>query len=164
MTYYFFMIRKKIRRSVYVNVPITDNFSYSLYAQGLLAEIPTEAQDKGCLVFKFFADSVFCLFYTFAEFRRAYIATAWLDENDGKPVFLPGIEIPLYVIYKAKGRKIDDLKHALYILTQKDHYAPFRLNLDYWEKFALMIEFYGSYREQIIFLYNKYASKGRQIR
>ena len=138
--------------------------SYSLFAQGLLSEIPVENKEKDSLVFKFSGGSVFCLFYTFANFRRAYIVTAYLDENDGEAVTLPGIEIPLYVIFKAKGRKIDDLKHVLYILTKEDHYAPFRLKIEFWEKLAAMIEYHGSYREEVIFLYNKYAAKGRQIR
>ena len=135
-----------------------------MFAQGLLSEIPVETQDKDCLIFKFSGGSVFCLFYTFANFRRAYIATAWLNEEDGDVLHLPGINIPLYVIFKAKGRKIDDLKHALYILTREDHYAPFRLKIEFWEKLAAMIEYRGSYREEIIFLYNKYAAKGRQIK
>ena len=158
------MKRNKIRQPVYVNVPISDNFSYSLFAQGLLSEIPHENKEKDCLVFKFSGGSVFCLFYTFANFRRAYIATAWLNEEDGEALHLPGIDIPLYVIFKAKGRKIDNLKHALYILTKKDHYAPFRLKIEYWEKLAAMLEYRGSCREEIIFLYNKCAAKGRQIR
>ena len=158
------MKRTKRRQSVYVNVPIADKMSYSLFAQGLLSEIPVENKEKDSLVFKFSGGSVFCLFYTFANFRRAYIVTAYLDENDGEAVTLPGIEIPLYVIFKAKGRKIDDLKHVLYILTKEDHYAPFRLKIEFWEKLAAMIEYHGSYREEVIFLYNKYAAKGRQIR
>lgn len=158
------MKRNKSRMSVYVNVPIKDTVSYSLFAQGLLSEIPYENTQKDCLVFKFSGGSAFCLFYTFANFRRAYIATAWKNEDDGEAINLPGIDIPLYVIFKAKGRKIDDLKHALYILTKEDHYAPFRLKIEFWKKLATMIEYHGSYKEEIIFLYNKYATKGRQIR
>ena len=151
------------RQPVYVHVPLTDNVSYSLFAQGLLIEIPQENQQNDSLVFKFLGGSVFCLFYTFANFRRAYIATAWLNEDDGDPIQLPGIEIPLYVIFKAKGRKIDDLKHALHILTQKDQYAPFRLKIEFWERLAAMIE-YSTFRERIIYLYNKFAEEGNQIR
>lgn len=158
------MKRTKSRQSVYVNVPITDNVSYSLFAQGLLSEIPIENAEKDCLIFKFSGGSVFCLFYTFANFRRAYIATAYLNENDGEAIRLPGIDIPLYVIFKAKGRKIDELKHVLHILTKEDHYAPFRLEIEFWEKLAAMIEYHGSYREEVIFLYNKYAAKGRKIK
>lgn len=154
----------KTRQSVYVNVPITDKVSYSLFAQGLLSEIPVENMEKDCLIFKFSGGSVFCLFYTFANFRRAYIATAYLNEDDGEAIRLPGIDIPLYVIFKAKGKKIDELKHVLYILTKEDHYAPFRLKIEFWEKLAVMIEYHGSYREEVIFLYNKYAAKGRQIK
>lgn len=158
------MKRNKSRQTVYVNVPIKDTVSYSLFAQGLLSEIPYENTQKDSLVFKFLGGSVFCLFFTFANFRRAYIATAWLNEDDGESINLPGIDIPLYVIFKAKGRKIDNLKHALYILTKEDRYAPFRLKIEFWKKLAAMIEYHGSYKEEIIFLYNKYATKGRQIK
>lgn len=158
------MKRNASRQPVYVNVPIKDTVSYSLFAQGLLTETPYENTQKDCLVFKFSGGSAFCLFYTFANFRRAYIATAWKNEDDGEAISLPGIDIPLYVIFKAKGRKIDGLKHALYILTKEDHYAPFRLKIEFWKKLAAMIEYHGSYKEEIIFLYNKYAAKGRQIR
>ena len=152
------MNRNHTRHTVYVQIPITDNFSYSLFAQGFLSEIPHESKEKDSLVFKFTGGSVFCLFYTFANFRRAYIATAWLNEDDGDAINLPGIDIPLYVIFKAKGKKIDYLKHALYILTKEDIYAPFRLKIEFWEKLAAMLEYHGSYREEIVFLYNKYAS------
>lgn len=158
------MKRNELRQPVYVNIPIKDTVSYSLFAQGLLTETPYENTQKDCLVFKFLGGSVLCLFYTFANFRRAYIATSWKNEDDGESINLPGVDIPLYVIFKAKGRKIDDLKHALYILTKEDHYAPFRLKIEFWKKLAAMIEYHGSYREEIIFLYNKYAAKGRQIR
>lgn len=158
------MKQNKSRPPVYVEVPIKDTVSYSLFAQGLLSEIPYENTKNDSLVFKFLGGSVFCLFYTFANFRRAYIATAWLDEADGDAISLPGIDIPLYVIFKAKGRKIDDLKHSLYILTREDHYAPFRLKIEFWEKLATMIEYHGSYKEEIFFLYNKYAKKGRELR
>lgn len=158
------MKRNKTRQPVFVNVPITENVSYTLFAQGLLAEIPAENKEKDSIVFKFFGSSVFCLFYTFSNFRRAYIATAWLDEADGEASFLPGIDVPLYILFKAKGRKIDELKHTLYILTKEDHYAPFRLKIEFWEKLSAMLEHYGSYREETVFLYNKYAAKGRRIK
>lgn len=157
------MKRNKTRQAVSVNVPITDDYSYTLFAQGLTAEIPRENENGDCFIFSFMSNTVFCLFYNFANFRRAYIATAWVDENDGEACHLPGIEIPLYIIFKAKGRKIDELKHSLHILTKDDHYAPFRLKIEFWEKLAMLIEHYGSHREEVIFLYNKYAEQGRKI-
>lgn len=91
------------------------------------------------------------------------MATEWQNEKDGDSVRLPGIDVPLYVLYKAKGRKIDELKHALFILTKKDRYAPFALSVDFWKKLANQIELYGSRKEDIFFLYNKYCKKSKRL-
>lgn len=157
------MKNNKKRQNVCVKVPVKDKVAYSLFAQGMLIDIPKEDEKNNCYVFKFQGGSAFCLFYTFANFRRAYIATAWLNKDDGEPFYLPGIDVPLYVILKAKGRKIDELKHVLYILTKEDHYAPFRLKLDFWKELAYKIEYKDCYKERIIYLYNKYSTKGRRI-
>jgi len=146
-----------------VNIPIKGTVSYSLFAQGLLVEIPKDSEDKNYVIFKFLGGTVFALFYTFANFRRAYLATEWECETDGEAVSLPGIDVPLYVLYKAKGRKIDELKHALFILTKKDHYAPFYLSIKFWEKLAAQIEFYGSRKKEVCFLYNKYCKKSKRL-
>lgn len=156
-------MENKYRQTVSVNIPIENDVAYSLFAQGFLISIPQKDEDNNCYVFKFLGDTVFCLFYKFANFRRAYIATAWLNKDDGEAFYLPGINIPLYIIFKAKGRKIDELKHALYILTKTDHYAPFRLKIDFWKELALRIEYKDCYREKIIYTYNKYATKARRI-
>lgn len=152
-----------MRHNVLVNVPTKDTVSYTLFAQGLLLDIPKDNEQKDSVEFKFLGGSVFALFYTFANFRRAYLATEWQNKGDGEPFYLPGIDVPLYVLFKAKGRKIDELKHALHIMTKEDHYAPFRLSIEFWKKLAAQIEFYGSNKEDIFWLYNKYAKKGKKL-
>lgn len=144
-----------MRHNVYVKIPINDEVAYSLYAQGLLSEIPANINDEYYLL-KFSGGTAFILFYTFANFRRAYIVTEWESNLDGEKIFLPGIEAPLYVIYMAKGKKIDHLKHALHLLTKNDEYAPFKLSLDFWKKLSYQIEFYGSDKVNIFYIYNLY--------
>lgn len=152
-----------MRHNVLVKVPVTDNVSYTLFAQGLLIEIPKDSNEEGFVDFKFLGGTVFALFYTFANFRRAYLATEWQNEKDGEPVNLPGISVPLYILYKMKGRKIDELKHALHIMTKQEHYAPFRLPIEFWQKLSVQLELYGSNKEDIYFLYNRYAKKGKKL-
>ena len=138
-------------------------FTILLYAQGLLADIPKENEDKGVIVFRFVSKSVTALFYNFSNFRRAYLVTGYQNSNDGDPIHLPGIEEPLYVLLKAKGRKFDSLKHAIYILTKDDKYAPFRIKIEFWEKLAALIENNQAYKDNVIYLYNKYCPKGKKI-
>ena len=145
-----------------VTIPLTSNVSYSLYSQGLIIDIPND-ENKEIITFKYKSGSVIALFYTFGNFRRAYLVSNW-KENDGEQIHLPGVDIPLNVIFKAKGKKIDKLKHALHILTKDDRHAPFKLPLDFWIKLSNLIENNRSYREEIFFLYNKYVSKGKKLK
>lgn len=151
-----------MRPNIHVSIPLADDISYSLFAQGLLVDIPQD-DDSSCIVFKFKGGSVIALFYRFANFRRAYLVTAWQNKKDGEPVHLPGIDAPLYVLLKAKGRKVDELKHALHILTREDRHAPFRLPLEFWRKLSNLIEYKGSHKEEVFFLYNKYARKEKRL-
>ena len=147
---------------VNVSIPIDTNISYSLFAQGLLIDIP-QNDDVGNIIFKFKAGSVIALFYTFANFRRAYLVTEWQNQNDGEAILLPGIDLPLIVLFKAKGRRIDELKHALHILTKDDRHAPFKLPLEFWQKLSNLLELKRSYKEEVFYLYNKYT-KGKKLK
>ena len=69
------MNRNHTRHTVYVQIPITDNFSYSLFAQGFLSEIPHESKKKDSLVFKFTGGSVFFFFFSFANLLSIYFAS-----------------------------------------------------------------------------------------
>lgn len=150
-----------VRNNVYVSVPIARDVTYSLFAQGLPIDIPHDSDNGENVIFTFKGGTVFSLFYTFANFRRAYLATAWQNDKDGDPTYLPGIDVPLYVILKAKGRKVDELKHALHILTKEKHFAPYKLPIEFWQKLSNLIEYKGSHKEEVFFLYNKYAKKER---
>ena len=148
-----------MRENLYISIPIDNSVSFSLYAEGMLIEKPVENDHMFTL--KFLGGTVTALFYTFQNFRRAYLVTGWQDEKDGEPVNLPGIDAPLYMIYKAKGKKIDDLKHMLHLLTADDDYSIFSFSLDFWQKLSWQIDLYGSKKAEIFRLYNKYNIEGK---
>ena len=108
-----------MRYNVTVDVPYAKKLSYTLFAKGSLIETP-HVDDNGDFVhFKFEGKTVFVLFYTFSGFRRAYIVTCWQDKKDGEAITLPGINEKLCLIFTARGRKVDDLKRVIYILTDE---------------------------------------------
>jgi len=150
-----------MRYNVTVDIPYSKKLSYTLYAKGSLIEVP-HVGDKGDFVhFKFGGGSVFVLFYTFSGFRRAYIVTGWQDKKDGESISLPGINEKLCLIFTARGRKIDELKRVIHILTdeQNDEHTVFNLPLIFWYKLSSMIQQTGAVRSDIAILWERFTKK-----
>ncbi len=129
-----------MRHNLTVRVPQEAESSYSLFAQGLKIAPPKKDDDGRFLEFKFLGGTAVALFYTFAEFRRAYIVTEWESEADGERVFLPGTDAPLCLVFKAKGRKIDDMKRALCWLVECYEHEAFSLPLLFWQRLSVLIQ------------------------
>lgn len=129
-----------MRGNLYVKIPNKKELSYTLFAQGVKIDIPKEAENSDFFTFKFLGGTAVALFYTFAEFRRAYIVTGWESSKDGEKIFLPGINAPLCLIFKAKGRKIDDLKRFLHWATKNGEFSVFELPLDFWQKLSVLLD------------------------
>lgn len=142
-----------MRHNVSVKIPQRAGFSYTAFAQGLKIATPEKDSAGNFITFKFLGGTVFAVFYTFAEFRRAYLVTDWESEMDGERIFLPGIETPLCLVWKAKGRKIDDLKRALYWLAEKDGDAAFRLPLPFWQKLSRVLQNGGAKKSEVLYLH-----------
>lgn len=113
--------------------------SYTLFAQGYKIAIPKNTDNSSFIEFKFLGGTTVALFYTFAEFRRAYLVTGWANISDGEQLFLPGIDSPLCLILKAKGRQIDDMKRALRWLVKCDEREAFALPLLFWQRLSALI-------------------------
>lgn len=150
-----------MRYNVTVDVPYSKKLPYTLYAKGSLIDIPHIDDGGEFAHFKFSGGTVFVLFYTFKDFRRAYIATGWENERDGEPIELPGISEKLCLIFTARGRKIDELKRVLHILTdeQQDEHKVFGLPLIFWYRLAAMIQFGNAHRTDIAYLWEKFTKK-----
>ncbi len=128
-----------MRKNIVVDVPQNASVSYTLFAQGLKIRVPMECGDGGFLRFEFLGGTAVALFYTFGEFRRAYIVTGWQD-GDGERLFLPGVRSPLCLILKAKGRRIDDLKRMLHCLTKNDEFTAFKMSIEFWMRLSAAIQ------------------------
>lgn len=128
-----------MRYNITVRIPQNAKTSYTLFAQGFKIAVPCKEDNGEFVEFKFLGETAIALFYTFAEFRRAYIVTGWESVSDGEKLFLPGINSPLCLILKAKGRKIDDLKHALRWLVKDDDCKAFKMPLLFWQRLSALI-------------------------
>jgi|GEM_PF-902048 len=150
-----------MRYNVTVDIPYQKQSAYSLFAKGSLIDIPHIDNDGGYAHFKFGGGTVFVLFYTFENFRRAYIVTGWQNENDGEAITLPGVSEKLCLIFTARGRKIDELKRVLYILTeeQSDEHKAFSLPVIFWYRISALIQQNIASRSNIEVLWEKFTKK-----
>lgn len=149
------------RYNVTVSVPYAKKMPYTLYAKGSSIDIPHFDENKDFCYFKYAGGTVVVLFYTFNDFRRAYIVTGWKDEKDGEAITLPGVDEKLCLIFTAKGKKVDHLKRILFILTdeQGDEHKAFSLPLIFWYKVAALIQHEGAFRSDLSVLWESYAKK-----
>ncbi|MBQ3670158.1 MAG: hypothetical protein IJR39_07115 [Treponema sp.] len=150
-----------MRYNVTVTVPYAKRLPYTLFAKGSLSDIPHVDDGADFVHFKFGGGTVFVLFYTFTGFRRAYIVTGWQNEKDGEAIILPGVNEKLCLIFIAQGRKIDDLKRVLYILTdeQNDEHKVFSLPLIFWYRLSALIQQSEAHRSDIALLWEKFTKK-----
>ena len=147
-----------MRKNIVVDVPQNAPVSYTLFAQGLKISVPAESEDGGFLRFEFLGGTAVALFYAFGEFRRAYIVTGWQD-GDGERIFLPGIRSPLYPILKAKGRRIDDLKRTLRLLTKNDEFTVFNMPVEFWMRFSVAIQCRRASRSCVMWMFNEFKKR-----
>lgn len=148
-----------MRYNVTVDVPYGKKLPYTLFAKGSLIEVPHVDKGGDFAHFKFGGGTVFTLFYTFENFRRAYIATCYEDEKDGEAVALPGVNEKLCLVFTARGRKVDHLKRCVHILTEKDEHKVFSLPLAFWYKLSSLIQFSGAHRSDVLRLYDMFTKK-----
>lgn len=149
------------RYNVNVAVPYAKKMPYTLYAKGSSIEIPHFDGNNDFCNFKYAGGTVLVLFYTFRDFRRAYIVTGWKDEKDGEAITLPGVDEKLCLIFTARGRKVDHLKRAVFILTdeQGDEHKAFALPLIFWYRLASLIQQGDAHRSDIAVLWEAFTKK-----
>ena len=142
-------------KHIIVNVPYGKKIAYTLFVNGSTVEIPHVEKDGDFVSFKFNKKDIFVLFYTFADFRRAYIVTGYKKKLEAG-ITLPGINEKLSLLYVAKGRKIDHLKRSIFLLTQKDKYKIYYFPAIFWFKLAGLIQFNGAKKSDVLYLYEQF--------
>ncbi|MCQ2242529.1 hypothetical protein [Treponema sp.] len=129
-----------MRSNLTVHVPQNQNTSYSLFAKGLLIDIPKHSDDDSELILKFQGGKAVVLFYYFEGFKRAYIVTGWESEKDGEKCSLPGVDGDLCILYTAFASKVRLLDYFIKYFSKEDEYALFRLPLLFWYRFSTLIQ------------------------
>ena len=156
-----------MRYSVTVDVPYLKKLPYTIFSKGSVIEIPHIDKNQDYVHFKYAGGTVFVVFYTFKkpapqkEYRRAYIVTCWESETDGESITLPGIDEKLCLIYMARGRKVDDLRRVLYVLTEEqgDEHKVFKLPLLFWYRLGALIQQSGAARSDVTVLWERFTHK-----
>ena len=147
-----------MKKTVTVAVPYARRLSYTLFSQGATVGIPRVDAGADFVRFTYFADSVFVLFYTFPRFRRAYVVTARRAASANQ-LTLPGVEAPLSVLFTARGRKIDHLKRALFLLQEADGYKHYLLPPLFWYRLSGLVQHAGAKKSDILLLYRQFRAR-----
>lgn len=142
-----------------VAVPYNKEIRYTLFAQGVHSAIPSIDYDGSYIRFSFLGRTVLVLFYTFHSFRRLFVVTRWSEKYNGSPVVLPGVDSKLLLLYEARGRRYDDFKKALYLLTKDDPYKCLCLPLAFWFKIFSLVDHYGGKKSDVMWLFEKYKNR-----
>ncbi len=157
------MYNDPVRYNVTVDIPYEKKLPYTLFAKGYLIETPHIDSNKDFAHFKFLGGSIIILFYTFEQFRRAYIVTGRDEKKDKEYIILPGITEKLYLIFTARGRKVDHLKRCIYLLTREDEHAIFKFPLLFWYRLTGLIQFSGAKKSDVLHLYKQFAKTKRKV-
>lgn len=144
-------------KHITVTVPYGKKIAYTLFVNGSPVDIPHIEKNGDYVSFKFKKKDIFVLFYTFVDFRRAYIVTGY-NSKLKTSISLPGINEKLSLLYVAKGRKIDHLKRAIYLLTQNDKYKIYYFPAIFWYKLAGLIQFCGAKKSDVLYLYEQFQN------
>lgn len=141
--------------NIIVDVPYNKKLPYTLFAQGLMSCPPLTDSDGAFMHFEFVGKAVLVLFYTFESFRRAYIVAVW-QPCKLSPIALPGIGCKLFVLFEARGHKIDHLKRCLFLLTDSNTGGVFMFPHLFWYRLAGLIQFHGAPKSEVMTLYNHF--------
>lgn len=121
-----------------IKLPNKIKNGYSLFAEGMLIKhyFFKQLYQEHYLVFD--DKYIVTLFYTYPHHRRLYVV--YIDETNLLPkTKLPCVLSPVTVLYKARGKKIDNLKHVLYLFknTSNDYLS---YPILFYQKLFLNIE------------------------
>lgn len=117
-----------------VKIPDKDKDGFSLFADGVILDKQFIKGEKP--LFTFSLSHVLLLFYTYPHHRRLYIV---YGKGENKTL-LPQLDTPASIIYKARGKKFDLIKNALYFLQQKIGDKYFNLPAAFWYELSILAE------------------------
>lgn len=141
-----------------IDIPYQKKLPYTLYVNGYIDIDPLYEDDRSFVHFHLKEDTVFVLFYTFKSFRRAYIVAPFNDVQDVNPITLPGVNGKLKLIYKASGRRVDNLKRAIYLYLKRDSKLLYTFRVDFWYRLAGLVQYFGAKKSDLMTLYNKFIT------
>jgi len=145
-----------------VRVPYNAEISYKSFAQGVKIAIPRIDEDGKYITFEFWKKSVLVMFYYFQrthKIYRCYVVAPWKEGDVSEPIRLPGVNQPLKLICKLKGKGFWNLRRAIYILTKDNPYKVLCLPQMFWYRLCFLSQYGKARRSDILNLYYSYLPK-----
>lgn len=117
-----------------VTLPVKNIDGFTLYADGALLQSLFIEENKHALFFD--NKYVLFLFYTYPHHRRVYMVS--VDKTNILPkTNLPCVNRAVSILYKARGKKIDMLKNALFLLRKLPYWT---FPILFYQKLVCIIE------------------------
>ncbi len=111
-----------------------ENSGFTLYAEGNLFDME---YIQGNTILTFSDSHILALYYTYPNHRRLYMVCA---KTKGVKTTLPCIDKPVSIIYKARGRRFDDIKNAMYFLKTHSDGEYVLYPLIFYRELAILAE------------------------
>lgn len=108
---------------------------FTLYAEGVLFKMETRDEDVTILTFS--NEYILTLYYTYPNHRRLYMVCA---KAKGEKQFLPCIDTPVSIIYKASGKRFDAIKYSFYILDKYTERQHLQYPISFYREMAILAE------------------------
>ncbi len=118
---------------------------YSAYIHGKVVNKYYE-KDVGSL---FRIEGTAVIFYTYSNYRRAYIFTEKEMNRDKLPLLegnIPLVKQKIQLIYSAEGRRFDSLKFFIYRTHKEYGEEIFNYSMDFWLRVAALLDNYNPSR------------------
>ncbi len=144
-----------------VLIPKKGTALYTLYAYGIVND-KTEEKDGVRLTFS--PQSVVILFYTYPHHRRAYVVTKKeITYSKQKPVFLPHVRDPVYVLFKVRGRSLDKLKNAIFHLEEETKGIFYIYSISFFYRLLSLIQCGKANKYTLFLLVKEYKERSRYV-
>ncbi|WP_024467197.1 hypothetical protein [Treponema pedis] len=96
-----------------------------------------ETPDEETTILTFSNEHILTLYYTYPNHRRLYMVCA---KAEGEKLLLPCIDTPVSIIYKARGKKFDAIKHGFYILDKYTEKKHLQYPISFYREMAILAE------------------------
>ena len=133
---------------LHIHIPNKKYSSFSLFAKTHIEHITT-VDEKGSFIE---SEGIAVLFYKFPHHRRCYIVKEYCDQ-DLKGIYLPNVSEKVCVLTSIRGKRIDELRFALWNLENFVGTNCYLYSLKFWWRICGLLDnisYRGKYKKSAL--------------